>query len=495
MNDTALAQQAVTSLTDSSSSALYRELPFNIEAEQHLLGALIVNNELLNRVGDIITAESYFEPIHQDIFAAITHAVDHGIHATPITLKHQFDKDERLSTVGGAQYLTTLASLAYTIINVETYAHTIQDLFVRRRLIGLGEDIVNDAYAPSMKDTAIIQIERAEQNLFNLASEGNSERSFFSLRDSIIDATKRIELAYKRRSSISGITTGFMDLDSLLGGFQDSDLLILAGRPSMGKTALAVNLAINSCKAMFEEGKEDPTKKKSIGFFSLEMSAEQLATRLIAMASGINSSKLRTGNLTDEEFSRLVKGNMQLTDLPFYIDDTPALSISALRTRARRMKRKYNLGILVVDYLQLLRSHSRAAENSRVQEISEITQGLKAIAKELNIPVIALSQLSRAVEQREDKRPQLSDLRESGSIEQDADIVMFIYRDEYYLARKEPQMDTPKHAEWQDQMDKAMNITEVIIAKQRNGPIGTVQLYFDSNTTSFRDLADSSRHY
>lgn len=470
--------------------AAYRTLPHNIPAEQALLGAALINNEVLNRVGDFLLAEHFYEPVHQRIFTALLKCVDKGMVATPVTLKSTFDKDEALKSAGGAEYLARLASLATTIINVEAYGRTVYDLALRRKLIDIGEHVVNEAFDADIHTSAMEQIEHTEQELFNLASDGTVDRGFLALRTSLTGALERIEVAFKRQEKISGLTSGFTDLDTYLGGLQKSDLIILAGRPSMGKTALAINIALNTCKALHGTTKHDPhTPLPSVGFFSLEMSAEQLAARMIAMETGISSSKMRIGNLNNEEFAKLVQGNKSLYELPFFIDDTPALSISALRTRARRLKRKHNMGFLVIDYLQLVRGSSKMAESSRVQEVSEITQGLKAIAKELNVPVMALSQLSRAVEQREDKKPQLSDLRESGSIEQDADVVMFIFREEYYLLRKQPQENTPKHTEWQTQMNEVMNLAEVIIAKQRNGPVGTVTLFFDSNTTQFKDLA------
>jgi replicative DNA helicase len=470
----------------------YRKQPFNIQAEQALLGSIITNNEALNRVGDYLRPEHFYEPVHQRIYDSVLKFFDRGIIATPVTLKNHFDKDEALADIGGAEYLARLAGLSIAIINLEAYGRIVYDLAVRRNLILIGEDIVNDAFDKEIELTAKEQIEAAEQQLFNLASEGIGDSGFKPLKVSLIEAINRADAAFKRVEKLSGVQTGFNDLDQLLGGLQNSDLLILAGRPSMGKTAFAINVAVNACKAMLNNHKgADGELPPSVGLFSLEMSSEQLAARMIAMESGVDSSKMRVGSLTDDEFAKLVQGNKELHKLPFFLDDTPALSISALRTRARRLKRKNNLGVLVIDYLQLLKGSSKASEANRVQEVSEITQGLKAIAKELNIPVIALSQLSRAVEQRDDKRPQLSDLRESGSIEQDADVVMFIYREEYYEERKKPSdSDGVKMAEWQAKMESCQNITEIIIAKQRNGPIGTAKLFFSAKTTKFEDLAE-----
>lgn len=467
-----------------------RKLPANITAEQAVLGALLTNNENINKIGDFLEAHHFYEPIHQRIYETIITYMERGLVANPVTLKNKFDADEALTDLGGGAYLARLVGMMTSIINIKSYAHIIYENAVRRELITIGEDMVNVAFAEDSETNAREQIEQTEHHLFNLASEGAADTGFQALKSSLTEAISRAEIAYKREGTISGIPTKLKDFDQMLGGLQDSDLLILAGRPSMGKTALAINMAMGATKSLFEEHKQkqETGHSPSVGFFSLEMSAEQLAGRMLAMETGINASKLRTGDLTDQEFGELVQGNKILHEVPFFIDDTPALSISAVRTRARRLKRKHNLALLVVDYLQLLRGSNKSSEANRVQEVSEITQGLKAIAKELNIPVIALSQLSRAVEQREDKRPQLSDLRESGSIEQDADIVMFIYREEYYLARTEPQEGTPKHAEWVARMDQAMNKAEVIIAKQRHGPIGNVPLYFDAHTTKFADL-------
>ncbi len=472
--------------------ALSRILPANILAEQMLLGTILTNNESYNRVSDFLQADHFYEPVHRRIFEAITIFIDRGMLANPVTLKNHFDQDPALKETNQSEYLSQLSALAATIINVNDYAKTIADLAIRRSLINVGEDIVNDAYAPGIKITASEQIERAEQELFNLGNLGReSGANFRAIKASLGLALEKIQLAFKRQEKITGISTGFLDLDKLLCGMQNSDLLILAGRPSMGKTALAVNLALNSCLYLHQKHANDQDIiRPSVGFFSLEMSSEQLATRMMSVSSEINASKLRSGQITENDFVKIVKASKDLAELSFFIDDTPSISISALRTRARRMKRRHNLSLLVIDYLQLIRGSSKSSEDSRVQEISEITQGLKAIAKELNIPVIALSQLSRAVEQREDKRPLLSDLRESGSIEQDADIVMFIYRDEYYLIRKQPKENTAEHEKWQNEMNKVINTAEVIVAKQRNGPVGSAKLHFDSNTTKFANHLD-----
>ncbi len=471
-----------------------RLMPHNVQAEQLILGAILTNNDLVNRISDFFLAEFFFEPIHSKIYETIIHFMEKSIIASPITLKNYFDKEEALKDIGGAQYLVKLASLATTIINVVDYAKIIHEFYIRRQLIAIGEDIVNSAYDKEIEASAITQIEQAEQELYTLASEGIEGNSGFKqIKSSLSDAVNRISLAFKNQEQVTGISTGFHDMDALLAGFQDSDLIILAGRPSMGKTALAVNLALNCCNFLYENSlKNKDNQPAAVGFFSLEMSAEQLSTRMLAMVSEVSSGNLRSGKINEYDFSQIMQATKKLQLMPFFIDDTPAITISALRTRARRLKRKHNLAVLVIDYLQLIRGVSKHSQTSRVNEISEITQGLKAIAKELNIPVIALSQLSRAVEQREDKRPLLSDLRESGSIEQDADIVMFIYRDEYYLSRRMPKEGSDEYHNWQSEMDLAMNVAEVIISKQRNGPIGNVKLQFNANTTKFNNLAKAT---
>ncbi len=486
-----MAQQALIPTNDNE--PLFRQPPQNVEAEQLLLGAILVNNEAMYQVRDYLKPEHFYEPVHQRIFAAVQKFFDKGLIANPITLKQYFDQDEALAAIGGGEYLAKLAANAATIIHIPDYCEAIYDLSMRRSLIGIGEDMVNTAYQQDIDESAAHQLEAAEQKLFHLASEGVGEKSFQPIRNSVVAAIQRAEFALKNSGSVVGVSSGLKDLDKLLGGLQKSDLLILAGRPSMGKTALATNIAYNAALWFERRNKEEGTsgsKPQSVGFFSLEMSGEQLAARLLSGATSINSNKLRKGELSNDEFATLVRESQRLSQIPFFIDDTPALSISALRTRARRLKRVHNLGMLVVDYLQLVRASNVNSQTNRVQEVSEITQGLKAIAKELDIPVIALSQLSRAVEQRDDKRPQLSDLRESGSIEQDADVVMFVYREEYYLMRKMPrEEDAAEFAAWQERMDKVHGVAEVIVAKQRNGPIGNVELAFHSDLTRFEDLA------
>lgn len=464
----------------------YRVLPFNEEAEQGLLGVLLIDNRALEKISDFLKFEHFYLPAHQRIYRAITILIDRGQAANPVTLKGYFEKDQDLADIGGAGYLADLAAGIVSTINAEDYARTIYDLHLRRELIALGEEVVNEAFDQNLESDAQNVIEAAEARLFSLAESGQAQGGFVTLRDSVLVAIEHAEKAFKTEGSVTGVTTGLRDLDKLLGGLQKSDLLILAGRPSMGKTALATNLAFNAAKA-YAENKGD--QGAVVGFFSLEMSADQLATRILADCSNISGDAIRKGNIRQEDFRAFVEASQRLSQVPLYIDDTPALSISAVRTRARRLKRQHGLSMLVVDYLQLLRgSGSKQGQENRVLEISEITRGLKAIAKELEIPVLALSQLSRAVEQREDKRPMLSDLRESGSIEQDADVVMFVFREEYYLSRAEPEPGTEKHMAWQEKMERAHSIGECIIAKQRHGPIGTVRMHFDGRLTRFRDL-------
>lgn len=485
---------------DNIQSNLVRTIPQNIMAEQMLLGAVLTNNESIHKVSDFLISDHFYEPVHQRIYDTVLLFMDKGIVANHITLKNYFDKDEALKEKGGAVYLADLAALATTIINITDYGKAIYELAVRRNLIEIGEDIFNDAFDKEIELTAHDQIEVAEQKLYDLAvNDLEQNKGFLQIKHPLTEAINKAQLAFQNKGKVSGISTDFIDLDELLGGLQCSDLLILAGRPSMGKTALAVNLALNCSKVLvknFEKQKkanpEEYASKKpgAVGFFSLEMSSEQLASRMISMLSGISTVKLRTGHVDENEFVGIVQAAKDLQSLPFFMDDTPSLTISALRTRARRLKRKHNCSILFIDYLQLVRSSlSSSRDQNRVQEISEITQGLKAIAKELNIPVVAMSQLSRAVEQREDKRPLLSDLRESGSIEQDADIVMFIYREEYYLMRKKPKEGTEEYNKWQSDMDSVGNVTEIIVSKHRNGPVGSVKLQFDSHLTKFNNYA------
>jgi replicative DNA helicase len=479
--------------------------PYNTDAEQALLGAALINNAAYFRVSEFLQAEHFGNAVHGRIFAAIGKLIERGQIANPVTLKNLFDQDGALTEIGGAQYLARLASSAVTIINSEDYGRTIYDLYLRRQLITLGEDVVNDAFRQDLDDPASEQIERAERILFDLATAGQVEGGFRTFGAALTSAISNAEAAFKRSGKTVGVATGFFDLDQKLGGLHPSDLVILAGRTAMGKTALATNIAFNAAKTYkpmrAPDGRTIAEDGAVVGFFSLEMSAEQLATRILAEETGVSSDRIRRGDISRGDFDKFVRASQLLAAMRLFIDDTPALTISALRTRSRRLMRQQGLGLIIVDYLQLLRPSSqvRTIEN-RVQEVSDITRGLKALAKELNVPVLALSQLSRAVELREDKRPMLADLRESGSIEQDADVVMFIFREEYYKSREPTRgSDEPdekfnkRYEDWQEEFRKVHGMGEIIIAKQRHGPVGTVKLRFDAQTTKFEDLAEPDR--
>ena len=457
----------------------------SVEAEQLLLGSIITNNEVLNQVADFLRAEHFYEPLHQKIYASIHSILEKGMSASLMSVNSFLSKEKSYIEQGSRNYIATLVASSVTIINSLEHAKIIYDLFLKRSLIKIGEDVVNNTYESTMAKSASGLMEEAESHLFNLATDGFVEKGFEKVANSINESLTTINRVMKSTASTTGVTTGYVDLDHKLFGFHNSDLLILAGRPSMGKTALALNLAINACRSLYNKNKEG-TNPQSVGFFSLEMSAEQLSTRLLSMHSNIDASAIRSGKITESDYNALRQSAEQLSQLPFFIDDSGALTISAIRTRARRLKRKHNLGVLFIDYLQLITGNTR--KENRVLEISEITMGLKSLAKELNIPIIVLSQLSRAVESRDDKRPMLSDLRESGAIEQDADVVMFIYRDEYYLARKEPEVGTEKHNEWLSKLNQVHNQAEIIIAKHRNGPIGNIMLFYDSNHSKFGNL-------
>jgi len=466
---------------------LKRLPPHNDEAEMALLGAILHNNKAHERVSEFLKADHFASRVHGKIYEAIEKIIERGQIADPITLKQYFETNEDLSTVGGFAYLVRLADSVGTIISSADYGRVIHELYLRRKLIEIGEEMTNAAFEHTLDQMAKDQIEEVEKNLFNLATMGDTEGGFQPLKQAITKAISMTTAAFQRDGQLSGVPTGYRDLDKLLGGLHNSDLIILAARPSMGKTAFSTNVAYNAARALLDP---DKPGRHSVAFFSLEMSAEQLANRILADASQIASHRLQRGELDNQDFEKLVRASQDLEGLNYFIDDTPALSIGAVRTRARRLQRQQGLHLIIVDYLQLLRGSTSLRNENRVQEVSEITRGLKALAKELGIPVIALSQLSRQVENREDKRPQLSDLRESGSIEQDADVVMFIYRDEYYLARREPGEGTPEHDTWKAEMDKVHNKAEIIIAKQRHGPIGKVTLYFDGSTTRFSDLME-----
>jgi replicative DNA helicase len=470
----------------------FRTPPHNLEAESALLGAILVNNEACDRVSSFLLPDHFSEGVHARIYEAASTLIRMGKLVTPITLKTHFENDATLKEIGGTAYLARLAASATTIINAEEYGRIIYELAQRRKLIGIGTDIVNEAFDTPVEETSKDLIERAEQTLYGLAETGKYGQGFQPFRSVLTDAIDLANNAYMRQGGLSGIAAGLKDLDDKMGGLQASDLIILAGRPAMGKTALATNIAYNVAKAYKADHQVDGTVKVLDGgvvaFFSLEMSSEQLATRIIAEQAGIPSEMIRRGKINESEFSRLVDVSRDLESLPLYIDATGGLTIAQLAARARRLKRQRGLGLVVVDYLQLLAGSARKAAEGRVQEVSEITVSLKALAKELAVPIIALSQLSRQVENREDKKPQLSDLRESGSIEQDADVVLFVYREEYYLERLNPGEGNPGFSEWQDKMTRAHGKAEVIIGKQRHGPTGTIELQFEAQLTKFQNL-------
>jgi replicative DNA helicase len=478
-----------------------RAPPLNVEAETNLLGALLANNRSFDRVSEFLEARHFADARHGRIFAACATLIQRGMVANPITLKNYFEQDNQLAEIGGPDYLARLAGSVVSVVNAVDYAKLIHDLYLRRQLISLGEDVVNRAYAHDLEQTAQQQIEIAEQGLFELATSGRYDGGFASLDKALADAIDLAEAAYKRDSHVTGVTTGLRDLDKKLGGLHPSDLVILAGRPSMGKSALATKIAFAAAAAYREKIDEDGQRQvqegAKVAFFSLEMSTAQLATRMLAEQTEIPSDRIRRGEVRKEDFPRFVEVSSQLSRLPLYLDDTASLSVSQLRARSRRLKRQEGLGLIVIDYLQLLTPPPSVRSENRVQEISAITRALKALAKELNVPVLALSQLSRAVENREDKRPQLADLRESGTIEQDADVVMFVFREEYYHTRAEPvqrqeegdERFHERYIKWQQRGEKIHNKAEVVIGKQRHGPIGIVPLFFDSNFTKFDDLA------
>jgi len=468
-------------------------LPNNIEAEQALLGALLVNNEVYDRVSGIINESHFYDPVHGRIFEVAARRIQKNALASPVTLKAFLEDDPGLAEIGGPSYLVRLAGAATSLVASRDYAQMIYDLAVRRQLIRIGEEISFNASNVDVESEPEEQIVEAEQALYHLGEKGRVDKGFRSFLSAVTEAVNVANAAYKRDGGLAGVSTGLKDLDGKLGGLHPSDLLILAGRPSMGKTSLATNIAFNIAKAYKTgknaEGVDSTVNGGVIGFFSLEMSSEQLAARILSEAAQVPSEQIRRGDMSEAEFRRFVEAAKALEACPLYIDDTPALPISTLAARSRRLKRTSGLDVIIVDYLQLLRPASSRSDG-RVQEISEITQGLKAIAKELAIPVIALSQLSRQVESREDKRPQLSDLRESGSIEQDADVVMFVFREEYYKEREKPgEHDTEAMLKWQADMEAVRNKAEVIIGKQRHGPIGSIDLAFDGRFTRFSDLA------
>jgi len=479
------------------SAPQYRAAPHNIEAEQALLGAILVNNEAFYRVSDFLDAQHFYEPLHQQIYQIAGELIRAGKIATPITLKTFLPADIDIGGLNVSQYLARLAAEATTVINAADYGHTISDLALRRNLIGIGEDMVNVAFEAPVDFAPRDQIEDAERRLYELAETNRYGSGFQRFAQALTTAVDMAARAFQRDGKLSGLATGLKDLDSKMGGLQPSDLIIVAGRPGMGKTALATNIAYNVAHAYRGEVQPDGSMATVnggiVGFFSLEMSAEQLATRIISERTEVPSSTIRRGGISETDFEKIKDVSIELQGLPFYVDETGGLSIAQLAARARRLKRQRGLDLLVIDYIQLLQGSQRRQSESRVQEVTEITTNLKALAKELNVPVIALSQLSRQVESRDDKRPQLSDLRESGSIEQDADVVLFVFREEYYLANKEPRPGSEEHLKWQTDMALVHGKAELIIGKQRHGPTGTVQVQFDANVTRFGDLSPDDR--
>ncbi len=483
---------ARSSARPTEAEAAHRAPPSNVEAEQALLGAILINNDAYDRVSDFLKVDHFVEEIHRRIYDIAGSLIRAGKIASPITLKTYLGEHDLGGGMSVQQYLARLAVEATTIINAHDYGRTVHDLAQRRELIKIGEDIVNVAYDAPVDSTPREQIEEAEKRLYQIAEGGRYGGGFQKFSDALRIAVDLAAKAYERDGHLSGVATGMNDLDHKMGGLQASDLIIIAGRPGMGKTALATNMAFNIAKAWRGETKPDGSMASLdggiVGFFSLEMSSEQLATRIIAEQSGVPSYKIRRGDITEEDFQHVSQAMFDMQHIPFYIDQTGGISIAQLTARARRLKRQRGLDVLVVDYLQLL-SGSRSRSENRVQELTEITTGLKALAKELNVPILGLSQLSRQVEQRDDKRPQLSDLRESGSIEQDADVVMFVYREEYYLKNREPRAGSEEHIAWMAEMERAHGRAEVIIGKQRHGPTGTVELSFEAELTRFGNLA------
>ncbi|MFL6732109.1 MAG: replicative DNA helicase [Sphingomicrobium sp.] len=485
----------VIRIAESASEIGTPSLPQNIEAEAALLGALMIDNRLIEDVGLKLRPHHFFEPLHGRIYEAIQRLTDTNRIANPVTLKPLFETDEGMKEVGGVAYLAQLTGSGAAIIGARDFAEQVYDLALLRALVGVGRELVEGALDTSEDVAPLAQIERAESELYRVAEEGGAEGKAKSFADATKEALRVAEAALNSGGGLSGITTGLADLNARMGGLHRSDLIILAGRPGMGKTSLATNIAFSAATRFLQDQADgiDPVRSAGapVAFFSLEMSADQLATRILAEQSEVTGEQIRSGKIQAQEFKKLARAAAELTSLPLYIDDTPALTIAALRARARRLKRQKGISMVIVDYLQLLQGTGRGGSGeNRVQEISEISRGLKQLAKELHVPVLALSQLSRAVEQREDKRPQLSDLRESGSIEQDADIVLFVYREDYYLAAKQPSDDHPEFAAWQEEMGRAYGKAEVIVAKQRHGATGKVRVKFDSRITKFSDYID-----
>ena len=459
------------------------ELPNNIEAEQSVIGSILISNEIFDDVNNYIVSKNFYDPMHQKIFSAIEKLIFSGMLANPITLKNYFENEKDKLNI--PEYLVKITRFSTSNRQAIEYSKLIYDLYVKRELIKISENTIDLAKRNEIDQNGQKIIEQSEKSLFDLAEKGAFATSLIKFDDALKMTIDMASVAYKNEEGIVGVPTGLRDLDDRLGGLHKSDLVIIAGRPSMGKTALATNIAFNAAKKIQETG-----KKSSVAFFSLEMSSEQLSTRILAEQSRIKSNDIRRGKISEEQFDTFLETSKNIADLPMFIDETPAISIAALSNRARRIKRIHGLDMVVVDYIQLMTAVN-SRRDGRVQEISEITQGLKALAKELSVPVLALSQLSRAVEQRDNNKPQLADLRESGSIEQDADVVMFVYREAYYLERKEPRPATVEYAEWQAKMGEVSNMAEIIVGKQRHGPTGNVFLEFEAMFTKFKDIQNN----
>ncbi len=460
-----------------------KKQPSNLEAEQALLGSILVNNDIIDEIANIINPTTFYDPAHTKIYEVIETLNNKGMIANPITLKNYFEKDNMLNEVGGTEYLVKLTRFSSSTKQAIDYAKVIHEMHLRRELVLISDNLSNETLN-SKELSAEKIIETTEKSLFDLAERGSFSQSFLKFNQALDQTIEMATMAMKSDRGIVGVPTGLSDLDSKLGGLHKSDLVILAGRPSMGKTALATNIAYHAAQTIMSR-----QEKSSIAFFSLEMSSEQLSTRILSEQARIKSDDIRKGKVTEEEINRYIETSRNIYNLPLFIDETPAITIATLSNRARRIKRLFGLNLIVVDYIQLMRAGSNNRNDGRVQEISEITQGLKALAKELSVPVLALSQLSRAVEQRDDKQPQLADLRESGSIEQDADVVMFVYREAYYLERKQPKLGSIEHAEWQSKMNDVNGLADIILGKQRHGPTGVVKVEFEGIYTKFKDLS------
>jgi len=466
-----------------SDNNLNKKQPSNLEAEQALIGSILVNNDIIDEVSSIINSSSFYDPAHTKIYEVIEALNNKGMIANPITLKNYFEKDNMLNEVGGTEYLVKLTRFSGSTKQAVDYAKIIHEMYLKRELVLISDKLSSDTLNSKDQNAESI-IESAEKSLFDLAERGSFSQSFLKFNQALDQTIEMATLAMKNEKGIVGVPTGLKDLDEKLGGLHKSDLVILAGRPSMGKTALATNIAYHAAQNIM--GRQE---KSSVAFFSLEMSSEQLSTRILSEQAKIKSDDIRRGKVTEEEINRYIETSRNIYNLPLFIDETPAITIATLSNRARRIKRLFGVSLVVVDYIQLMRAPNSNRNDNRVQEISEITQGLKALAKELGVPVLALSQLSRAVEQRDDKQPQLADLRESGSIEQDADVVMFVYREAYYLERKQPKLGSIEHAEWQSKMNDVNGLADIILGKQRHGPTGTVKVEFEGIYTKFKDLS------